>query len=127
MASAACPPSDEQGEAPKKKFKDYLLSYLHLNFAEVQTEEGKQYLFVGIYRTNKLAFAELHPHPTQAVAVEFLRRVLPQISYKAHKLLTDNAMQFRNLPQHAHLGHYPSGQLCDEWGIEQRFTKPAHP
>ena len=22
---------------------------------------------------------------------------------------------------------FNQGQLCDEWGIEQRFTKPAHP
>ena len=42
-------------------------------------------------------------------------------------MLTDNGIQFRNLPQHAHLGRHPIGQLCDEWGIEQRFTKPAHP
>ena len=36
------PPSDEPGEAPKKKFQDYPLGYLPLDFAEVQTEEGKQ-------------------------------------------------------------------------------------
>ena len=121
------PPSDEQGETLKKKFKDYPIGYLHLDFAEVQTEEGKQYLFILIDRTSKLTFAELHPHATQAVAVAFLRRVLPQIPYKVHKLLTDNGVQFRNLPQYSHLGRHPVGQLCDEWGIEQRFTKPAHP
>ena len=69
----------------------------------------------------------MHPQATQAIAVAFLRRVLPQIPYKVHKLLTDNGIQFRNLPQHAHLGRHPIGLLCDEWGIEQRFTKPAHP
>jgi len=31
------------------------------------------------------------------------------------------------MPQHSHLGRHPVGQFCDEWGIEQRFTKPAHP
>ena len=121
------PPSEDGSETLKKKFKDYPLGYLHLDFAEVHTEEGKQYLFIAIDRTSKLAFAELHPHATQAVAVEFLRRVLPQIPYKVNKLLTDNGIQFRNLPQHAHLGRHPIGQLCDELGIEQRFTKPAHP
>ena len=63
------PPSEDGSETLKKKFKDYPLGYLHLDFAEVHTEEGKQYLFVAIDRTSKLAFAELHPHATQAVAV----------------------------------------------------------
>ena len=93
----------------------------------MQTKEGKQYLFRAIDRTSKLAFAELHPQATQAIAVEFLRRVLPQIPYKVPKRLSDNGIQFRNLPPHFHVGRHPVGQLCDEWGIAQRFTKPAHP
>ncbi|MGI4735166.1 MAG: IS481 family transposase [Janthinobacterium lividum] len=121
------PPDEEAVKAKKAKFKHYAIGYLHLDFAEVQTEEGKQYLFIAIDRTSKLAFAELHPQATQAIAGGFLRRVLPQIPYKVHKLLTDNGIQFRNLPHHTQVGRHPIGQLCDEWGIEQRFTKPAHP
>ena len=38
-------PLSEEGQSPpKKKFKDYPIGYLHVDFAEVQTEEGKQYL-----------------------------------------------------------------------------------
>ena len=121
------PASEAEADVKKKKFKDYPLGYLHVDFAEVQTEEGKQCLFIAIDRTSKLAFAELHPQATQAIAVEFLRRVLPQIPYKVHKLLTDNGIQFRNLPHHPRVGRHPVAQLCEEWGIEQRFTKPAHP
>ena len=122
------PPADEPAAgAGKALFKAYELGYLHVDFAEVQTEEGKQYLFVAIDRTSKLAFAELQPQATQAIATDFLRRVLPQIPYKVHKLLTDNGIQFRNLPHHTKVGRHPFGQLCDEWGIAQRFTKPAHP
>ena len=121
------PPSEAVMAGKKKKFKDYPIGYLHLDFAEVQTEEGKQYLFVAIDRTSKLAFAELHPQATQAIAVNFLRGVVLQLPYKVHKLLTDNGIQFRNLPHHPRVGRHPVGQLCDEWGIEQRFTKPAHP
>ena len=121
-------PSEEAGAAIKKApFKDYPLGYIHLDFAQVQTEEGKQYLFVAIDRTSKLAFAELHPQATQAIAVDFLRGVLGRIPYKVHKLLTDNDIQFRNLPHHLKAARHPVGQLCEEWGIEQRFTKPAHP
>ena len=77
-------------------------------------------------RTSKLAFAGLHPQATQLIAVDFLRRVLLQIPYNVHKLLAEKGVQFRNLPHHPKAGRHPVGQLCDEWGIEQRFTKPAH-
>ena len=113
-------------ETQKKKVKHHPIGYLHSDFAEVPTEEGKQHLFSALDRTSKRAFAELHPQATQAIAVEFLRRVLPQIPYKVHKLFSDNGIQFRNLPHHVHVGRHPVGQLRDEWSIEQRFTKPAH-
>ena len=122
----------QEGEPGKKaRFKDYPQGYLHVDFAEVQTEvqteEGKQYLFVAIDRTSKLTFAELHPQATQALAVVFLERVLVRIPYQAINVLTDNGIQFRNMPHHPHLDRPPFGRLCDKWGIEQRFTKPAHP
>ena len=35
-------PSSEAGQSPpKKRFKDYPIGYLHVDFAEVQIEEGK--------------------------------------------------------------------------------------
>lgn len=111
----------------KAKFKAYPIGYLHVDFAEVRTEAGKQYLFVAIDRTSKLAFAHLYAHATQATAVAFLERVLPQLPYKIHKILTDNGSQFRYLPHQTKAGRHPVGQLCDKWGIEQRFTKPLHP
>ena len=49
------------GDKPaKKKFKAYPLGYFHVDIAEVQTAEGKLYLFVAIDRTSKFAFVELH-------------------------------------------------------------------
>jgi hypothetical protein len=37
-------PLSEDGQStPKKKFKDYPIGYLHVDFAEVPTEEGRQY------------------------------------------------------------------------------------
>ena len=88
-------PLNEDGQsAPKKKFKDYPIDYLQVNFAEVRTKEGRQYLFVGIDRTSKVAFAELHPRATRMVAADFLRRVLEKLLDKAHTVLTDNGVQF---------------------------------
>lgn len=58
----SCLPLTEGGVSePKKKFRDYPIGYLDVDFAEVQTEESCQYLFVAIDRTSKVAFAELQP------------------------------------------------------------------
>ncbi len=43
--------------ARRKKFKDYPIGYLHVDFAEVHTQQGKSYMFVAIDRTSKVAFA----------------------------------------------------------------------
>ena len=73
-------PLSEDGQRPsKKKFKDYSIGYLPVDFAEVRTEAGKQYLFVAIDRTSKVAFAERHPRAKRVVAAEFLRRVLDKL------------------------------------------------
>src|SRR5215207_2988421 len=48
------------GDKPvKKKFKQYPIGYFHIDIAEVNTEEGRLYLFVAIDRTSKFAYAEL--------------------------------------------------------------------
>ena len=52
--------SDMEGDKPaKQKFKSYPIGYFHIDIAEVQTAEGKLYLFVAIDRTSKFAYAEL--------------------------------------------------------------------
>ena len=51
---------DVEGDKPaKKKFKSYPIGYFHIDIAEVQTAEGKLYLFVAIDRTSKFAFVQL--------------------------------------------------------------------
>ena len=68
-------PSSEDGQRPpKKKFKVHPVGYRHVDFAEVQTEEGRRYPFVTIDRTSKAAFAELHPRTKRVVAAEFCGR-----------------------------------------------------
>lgn len=48
---------DVDGDKPsRKKFKAYAIGYFHIDLAEVQTAEGKLYLFVAIDRTSKFAF-----------------------------------------------------------------------
>ena len=110
-------PLSEEGQSlPKKKFKDYPIGYLHVDFAQqVQTEEGRQYLFVAIDRTSKVAFAQqLHPRAKRVVAAEFLRRVLEKLPYRVHTVLTDNGVQF-TLQAHQFLpGGHSVDRICRE-------------
>ena len=121
-------PLNEDGQSPpKKKFKDYPIGYLHVDFAEVRTEEGRQYLFVAIDRTSKVAFAELHPRATRMVAADFLRRVLEKLPYKAHTVLTDNGVPFTPQAHQFLPGGHSFDRICRKYGVEHRLTKPAHP
>ncbi len=87
------------------------MGYLHVGFAEVQTAEGRQYLFVAIDRTGKVAFAELHPRAKRVVAAEFLRRVLDRLPYKGHTVLTDNSVPFTPQAPHFLPGGHPAFAL----------------
>src|SRR6476620_7952701 len=57
---------------PKKKFKSYPIGYFHVDIAEVQTAEGKLYLFVAIDRTSKFAFVQLVKKANRVTASVFL-------------------------------------------------------
>jgi hypothetical protein len=51
---------DIEGDKPKRqRFKRYPIGFFHIDIAEVQTAEGKLYLFVGIDRTSKFAVTQL--------------------------------------------------------------------
>jgi transposase InsO family protein len=121
-------PVDEAPEkSAKKPFKTYPIGYFHVDFAEVRTEEGKLYLFVAIDRTSKLAFAELHPQATAALAADFWRRVIAAVPYRITKVLTDNGVQFTQLPHRQRSEPHLFDALCAAHGIEHRCTKVAHP
>jgi len=114
-------------KAKKSRFKSYPIGYFHLDIAEVQTEEGKLYLFVAIDRTSKFAFAELHERMTRPVAAEFLRHLIAAVPYKIHTILTDNGIQFANRPTDHYAFPLLFDRICAKQGIEHRLTKPNHP
>ena len=121
------------GDKPdKRKFKAYPIGYFHIDIAEIRTAEGKLHLFVAIDRTSKFAFAELHPRATTPVAVGFLTALIAAVPYKVHTVLTDNGIQFADLPRNRSKptalwrGH-PFDRACRQQGIEHRLTKPNHP
>jgi transposase InsO family protein len=104
----------------------------HIDIAEVRTEEGKLYLFVAIDRTSKFAYAELHAKAKRQTASDFLKALIKAVPYKIHTVLTDNGIQFADLPKNRMgptalwRGHI-FDRVCDENGIEHRLTKPNHP
>jgi transposase InsO family protein len=98
----------------------------------VRTEEGKLHLFVAIDHTSRFAFAQLHKKATRNTTTAFLKALIAAVPYNIHTVLTDNDIQFCDLPQNR---SDPTekwrtnmfGLLCQAHGIEHRFTKPNHP
>jgi transposase InsO family protein len=133
---------DVGGDKPdKRKFKSYPIGYFHIDIAEVQTAEGRLYLFVAIDRTSKFAFTELHAKATTRIAADFLHALIRAVPYKIHTVLTDNGTHFtdprgeawspveiremieREEPFRAHAFEY----ACAITNIDHRLTKPKHP
>jgi transposase InsO family protein len=122
-----------EGDTPdRRKFKAYPIGYFHIDIAEVRTEEGKLYLFVAIDRTSKFAFVELHEKADRPTAVRFLEALIAAVPYRLHTVLTDNGIQFADLPRNrdgwtARYRVHRFDQICRANGIEHRLTKPNHP
>lgn len=125
-------PDVEGDKAPKKKFRSYPIGYFHIDIAEVQTAEGKLYMFVAIDRTSKFAFAQLVEKANRVTASAFLVALIKAVPYKIHTVLTDNGIQFRYPPRYANgpTARYMTHMFdmrCRENGIEHRFTRIKHP
>jgi len=131
-----------EGDLPaKKKFKAYPIGFFHIDIAEVQTAEGRLYLFVAIDRTSKFAFVELHRKALRKTAADFLRHLVEAVPYRINSVLTDNGTHFttpgaggsaaqlvaealaKGEPVWAHAFAY----ACATLGIQHRTTKPKHP
>ena len=122
---------DVEGDKPKRqKFKRYPIGFFHIDIAEVQTTEGKLYLFVGIDRTSKFAVTQLVEKADRRTAWEFLKHMLEAVPYQVHMILTDNGIQFAEQPRNRNtILSRPMrfDMICDANGIEHRLTKPNHP
>ena len=118
---------DTRDKPKRKAFKKYPIGYFHVDIAEVNTEEGRLYLFVGIDRTSKFAYAELHERQKRATAVGFFRRLIEVVPYQIHTVLTDNGIQFTNRKTDRYAFRHLFDRVCHEHGIEHRLTKPNHP
>ena len=82
--------------------------------------------------TSKVAFARLLAKANTATAVTFLDELIEAIPYKINVVLTDNGIQFADLPKNrsgptATWRRHPFDRACQRHGIEHRLTKPNHP
>ena len=122
---------DIEGDKPgRQKFKRYPIGFFHIDIAEVQTAEGKLYLFVGIDRTSKFAVTQLVEKADRRTAWEFLQHMLEAVPYQVHTILTDNGIQFAELPRNRNTIYSRQmrfDMICEANGIEHRLTKPNHP
>src|SRR5689334_17637006 len=124
---------DVEGDKPAKKtFKTYPIGYFHIDIAEAQTAQGKLYLYVAIDRTSKFAFVQLVEKANTATAKAFLAALVAAVPYKIEIVLTDNGIQFADLPKNrsgatAMWRGHPFDRACHQHGIEHRLTKPNHP
>ena len=122
-----------EGDKPdRRKFKSYPIGYFHIDIAEVQTAEGKLYLFVAVDRTSKFAFVQLVEKASRVTASAFLVALIAAVPYKIHTVLTDNGIQFRFPPRHAdgptaRIVTHMFAMRCRENGIEHRCTRINHP
>ena len=121
------------GDKPdKKKFKTYPIGYFHIDIAEVQTAEGKLYVYVAVDRTSKFVFVQLVNKTGRTSASAFLEALIKAVPYKIHIVLTDNGVQFTFPPRYADgptatFMTHMFDMRCRENDIEHRLTKIKHP
>jgi len=84
------------------------------------------YLFVGIDRTSKFTYVELHERQTKMIAAEFLRKLVVAVPYKIDTILTDNGIQFTNRKQDKYAFMHIFDRVCHENEIDHRLTKVKH-
>jgi transposase InsO family protein len=122
-----------EGDKPKrKKFEGYPIGYFHIDLAEVRTAEGKLYLFVAIDRTSKFVVVELVERADMQAAAAFLEALIEAVPYRIHTVLTDNGIQFADLPKNrqgptARFRGHPFDRVCFRHDIDHRLTQPNHP
>src|SRR2546423_3682658 len=117
-------PHVENESAEKRKFKAYPIGYFHIDIAEVRTAEGKLYLFVAIDRTSKFAFVALHEKADRPTAVRFLEALIAAVPYRLHTVLTDNGIQFADLPSRWVDGSLPGPPLRPDLPSQRYRTPP---
>jgi transposase InsO family protein len=69
---------------------------------------------------------------TTRTASDFLEALVAAVPYEIHTVLTDNGIQFADIPKNrngptARFRGHPFDRACWRHGIQHRLTKPKHP
>jgi len=122
-------PEEEKQPREKKLFKEYDIGYIHIDTAEIRIQGERIYLFVGIDRTSKFAFARLYRNKTRDSALDFLQLLKAKIPYPMKFILTDNGIEYTDVATNRGVasGVHPFDQFCARHNIEHRLTKVRHP
>ncbi|MCX4187384.1 IS481 family transposase [Methylophaga sp. OBS4] len=125
-------PKEEQDAAPKKQFKDYPIGFVHVDISNIHVGSQKLYLFVGICRVSKYAFAEVFESMTTLDALAFLDNLIKACPFKIHTILTDNGPQFTYIKNIVKRGKGPAKRhrfdlACQKHGIRHKITQPYRP
>jgi transposase InsO family protein len=122
-----------KAERKIKKFKEYGIGYLHIDFIFTRRVNKKRYyIFTCIDRVSKLAFTLLTDRHTINESVRFLREVISFYPYKINYILTDNGSEFgkhgyTNYTKNKTDKKHPFEELCKENNISLRHTQIKHP
>ena len=135
-------PKEEKEVRKTKSFKDYPIGYFHVDIVQVNTEEGRLYIYVAVARTSKFAYVELHYKAAREIAVQFMENLIKKVPFTIHTVLTDNGSQFAN-PRNPKLytetissndqkANKPIkcnafDAIREKHNIEHRLTLPYHP
>lgn len=104
----------------KGKFGYYLPGFVHVDLAYLPilpNTHQRQYLLVGIDRITKLVFLMVVKGKSQRYAVSFIKAMTAWLSYRIHRILTDNGREFGR----------DFSSCCVKLGIKQKRTKVKHP
>ncbi len=78
-----------RGEGAKPPVRGGPIGYHCIDIAEIQTADGKLWLFVVIDRTSKFAPVKRREQVSNMIATEFLRNLVPPVPYGICSLLTE--------------------------------------
>lgn len=81
----------------------------------------REVLFVAIDDASRYLFADILPDKTSWSGAIFLENAILRFPFETELLYSDNGGEFKGRLDH------PVTNLCAKLGIQQKFTKPAHP
>jgi len=88
---------EEANSKPNRKQFKTSNRLFHIDITQLQTSQGKLYMFVAIDRTSKLALVKLLPSTTKMQAAAFLNKLNSRpFLINIHTILTDNGIQPTN-------------------------------